>query len=345
MLPMALENTLLFEGIARPGVSRLLTPLLRGRATIFMFHRFSDPANEVHGHDPLVLRASLERLRRGRHSFVSLESLFRSMSERRSLPKRAVAFTIDDGYYDHARIAAPVFAAFDCPVTTFTTTGFLDGELWFWWDRIEFVFAGARRRTIQVEVGGERVSYSLGGAQEESAARGDFIRRCKELSEADKNSAIDRLSEAADVEVPTRAPARYAPMTWDELRESERGGMTFGPHTRTHPILSKVSDEQAETELAGGWSRLREQAANPAPIFCYPNGQPGDFSDREAKILDRLGLLGAVVGTPGYATTGLFHSDGGRFHVPRYSYPDSVNGVVRYAAGVERAIDIIRRRG
>ena len=54
---------------------------------------------------------------------------------------RAVAFTIDDGYVEQATVAAPVFAEFDCPVTTFVTSGFLDRALWFWWDQIEYVFA------------------------------------------------------------------------------------------------------------------------------------------------------------------------------------------------------------
>lgn len=39
-----------------------------------------------------------------------------------------------------------MFAEFDCPFTTFLTTGFLDRTLWFWWDRIEYVFCHAVRR-------------------------------------------------------------------------------------------------------------------------------------------------------------------------------------------------------
>lgn len=341
---MALENTVLFEGIARPGLARLLTPLLRERATIFMFHRFLDPERGVVGHDPAVLRAALERLRKGRHSLVSLPDLFRAMAEGTPLPPRAVAFTIDDGYYDHARVAGPVFAAYDCPVTTFVTTGYLDGEIWFWWDRIEFIFDGAARRRLEVEIAGRPVAYDLTDPAATLAARADFTRRCKDLSEADKNATIDRLAAAAEVEVPATAPDRYAPMTWDELRIAEAGGMNFGPHTRSHPILAKVDDAQSEAELRSSWERLCAQASNPTPVFCYPNGQSADFSARETRLLAELGLLGAVVGTPGYAGSAAFRSGDARFQVPRFNYPDSVNGVVRYAAGVERAIELLRRR-
>ena len=137
---MASVKQLIVGALAGRLGAAFLRPLMSGRATIFMLHRFRCADAGVRGHDPAFVRAALEYLRANRYELVSLRELYARMARDAMPVRRAVAFTIDDGYFDHAEVAAPIFAAFDCPVTTFVTTGFLDGHLWFWWDQIEYVF-------------------------------------------------------------------------------------------------------------------------------------------------------------------------------------------------------------
>jgi peptidoglycan/xylan/chitin deacetylase (PgdA/CDA1 family) len=40
-------------------------------------------------------------------------------------------------------------------------------------------------------------------------------------------------------------------LTWDELREMHRLGMTIGAHTVTHPNLPSAGLEDAREEIAG----------------------------------------------------------------------------------------------
>src|SRR5205814_226357 len=89
------------------------------------------------------LRTTLEYLRAQGFYFLSIDELINSLRERRPLPRRAVAFTVDDGYFDFAERGARVFAEFDCPVSMFLVTGFLDGELWLWWDKVRYLFSAA----------------------------------------------------------------------------------------------------------------------------------------------------------------------------------------------------------
>jgi peptidoglycan/xylan/chitin deacetylase (PgdA/CDA1 family) len=133
-------------------------------------------------------------------------------------------------------------------------------------------------------------------------------------------------------------------MSWDDLRSAETTGMRFGPHTVTHPILSRVDDVQARAELEGSWARLRAEARNPVPIFCYPNGGRDDFGEREIRLLGGMGLAGAVVGEPGYADARTFaKAQTARYTVRRFSCPDDHLKFIQYASGVERAKQILRR--
>lgn len=127
---MNVGRALYYRIISAPGVASLFSPAQRDCATIFMLHRFQDPNRGIAGFDPAQLRRGLEYLRKNRYELVSLENIFDRLARRGSALRGAVAFTIDDGYVDQAEIAGGVFAEFDCPVTTFVATGFLDGHLW-----------------------------------------------------------------------------------------------------------------------------------------------------------------------------------------------------------------------
>jgi peptidoglycan/xylan/chitin deacetylase (PgdA/CDA1 family) len=337
---------LALRALTSPICRATVAPLMEGRAAIFMLHRFAQPDLGVQGHDPEILRAVLAWLRRERYELVPLADLFRRLRGEAPPFRRAVCFTIDDGYLDHATIGAPVFAEFDCPVTTFVTTGFLDQRLWFWWDRIEWIFAQNARGRSRVVLGGVSLEYDWRYADERARAQADFTARCKEVPEVEKGAAILALANEAEVGLPDAAPAQYRPMSWDQLRQCETRGMTFGPHTVTHPVLSRTSDKQSSSELEESWSRLKEEAARPVPVFCYPNGQTVDFGTRETGTLRRLGFDGAVTGEEGYADVRVFgQSSESPFRTPRFSYAESLPHMIQYASGLEWIKQRIRGRG
>ena len=328
-----------------PGVTWPFSLLLRSRAVIFMLHRFRVPDLGVEGHDPDHVGKTLEFLRRKRFEFVPLAEMFARLSEGRVV-RRTVAFTLDDGYLDQGTVAAEAFRRYDCPATTFVTTGFLDGALWFWWDQIEYIFNHTDRRDLCLQLSEMKVKYAREDGAGWRTAQEDFIARCKGVADADRAAGVLSLSRAAEVEIPVQPPACYAPMSWDQARDCERRGMTFGPHTVSHPILSRITDDQCSQEITDSWNQLRGQVLRPVPIFCYPNGGLQDFGSREIEVLRRVGLKGAVVGYGGYTETGsLARSPDAAFKISRFSYPDSFTDLVQIAGGVLRFREIMGGAG
>jgi peptidoglycan/xylan/chitin deacetylase (PgdA/CDA1 family) len=324
-------------------VASAFSPLMRGRATILMAHRFRDPERGVDGQDPDAMRRGLAWLRRERYEIVGLADLFRRMLDGGPPVNGAVAFTIDDGYADQAGVGSRVFAEYDCPVTTFVTAGFLDGKIWMWWDRVEHVVRGCARRELRTDLGGAARTYRLEDEPARAAAIDDFVQRAKRVPDPEKHRAIRALAAEADVALPAAPPPEYAPMTWDDLRACERRGMSFGPHTLTHPILSRCSDEQSRDELRGSWERLRAEAGSPVPVFCYPNGTWEDFGSRETATLAEMGMLGAVAGVPGHADGRALRRGGEtRFRVRRYVHPSDPARLVQYVSGIERLKGMLR---
>ena len=78
-------------------------------------------------------------------------------------------------------------------------------------------------------------------------------------------------------------------MTWDELREIQRAGMTVGAHSRTHPELTKKGVSLA-SEIAGSRDDIQQNLGTTPDLFAYPYG---DWDDRVAAAVRAAGFRAA----------------------------------------------------
>lgn len=317
-----------------PGVAETLAAATDTQVTIFMLHRFSSPEDGVRGHDPAAVSAILSYLRKRRYNLISLQELFRSLREQEPL-RRAVAFTIDDGYFDHGSVAGSIFSALDCPVTIFAVTGFLDGKIWLWWDQVQYICEASSLKSLTAKLGNEERVYALDSVPARLAAAQDISWWCQDATHADREACIADLVLAAEVEVPATPPRRFAPLSWEEARRLERQGVTFGPHTVTHPVLSSTSAEHARAEITTSWQRVSEELAYPVPVFCYPHGRQSDFGIREMDAVRDAGLWGAVRGYPGRFHVSEFRQPPAICSVPRFPFAADLTDVLQCVSGLE----------
>ena len=295
--------------------------LLRGSASIFMMHRFADPERGSPGHDPETLRSDLAYLRRERYDLVPLGELYSRLRDRDSRLGKTVAFTVDAGYADFASVGGPIFSEYDCPVTVFIVTGVVDTGTWYWWDRLSEAIANYDKPSFEIEVANDRFIAAAGDPASAKQTTRELVNQLKRVSDAERRRVLADVEEMLEVELPQRAPDRFAPMTWDQVRACATKGVGFGPHTVDHPIMSQLDDEAATWEIKASWDRLREQTSAAVPVFCYPNGGVGDISRRELVNLRTLGLEGAVTASPGYASVSRWHSSADSpYLLPRFGY-------------------------
>jgi peptidoglycan/xylan/chitin deacetylase (PgdA/CDA1 family) len=315
---------------------RLLAPLLPRCVTVLMMHRFAMPDLGVQGHDPVVLVQHLEYLRRRGYALLSMTDLLDHLDGDVPLKNKAVVFTIDDGYADFGEVAAPIFVRYDCPVTVFLVTDFVAGRLWNWFDRISWAFAHSTRREVTIEIAGERLQLRWTTPAERERSSDEIVRRLKGVVDVVKEELIGTVSRVLEVEIPERAPNEYRAMNWNEVRALSGRGVTFGPHTVTHPILSQVDDGRAEREISESWRAVREATEAAVPVFCYPNGGPGDFSSREKEYVARAGMKAALTTLPGCVEGNrLTMTPSDRFSLPRFPYFDDKQRFVQNATGIE----------
>jgi peptidoglycan/xylan/chitin deacetylase (PgdA/CDA1 family) len=340
--PVSLFRRLLSRVAAADFLAPALRPLGRGLLAIFTLHRFTDPEHGVVGHDAAALRDNLAYLRRHRYRLLSMTDVLKLIEEGDGISRTpAVAFTVDDGHAGFARIAAPIFAEYDCPVTLFVPTGFLDGQLWLWWDRTAYLFSNTRCYSLIFQLGSERHSYRWSTPWERDVVRRDVADRLEGVDAPEREAAIADLSEQLNVELPATPPPASAPISWDDVRRTAKLGVTFGPHSVTHPILPLATDEVCNWEIQESYRRLRQETDACVPVFCYPAGKAGR---REFEAAQRAGLRAAVTTVPTYAAPhgGREWGPLRRFALPRFPYPKDRAHVVNVAAGLARLKEKMR---
>jgi len=74
-------------------------------------------------------------------------------------------------------------------------------------------------------------------------------------------------------------------MSWDEIREMLRFGISFGAHTLNHPDLTSLPVERVEEEILDSKSIIEDALSAPVNCFAYPFG---GYDERSRKIVKRL---------------------------------------------------------
>ena len=84
----------------------------------------------------------------------------------------------------------------------------------------------------------------------------------------------------------------YQFLSWEEVKDMRRYGISFGSHTFTHPLLTRISRDKAVYEIRESKALLEEKIGAPIEFFCYPSG---DFNEETKGIVVNSGYRGAVI--------------------------------------------------
>ncbi len=83
------------------------------------------------------------------------------------------------------------------------------------------------------------------------------------------------------------------------------GGIEFGAHTVTHPILSRIDDpEKLRAEIDGAKRRIDGELDRETAHFCYPNGTRADFTSEAIELVRQAGFQSAVTAESGMVAAG-----------------------------------------
>ena len=308
-----------------------------------MLHRIEDKTSGVQGHTAEYIDQTLAFLREEGYQFVSLEDIVSNLESNDRPLKKAICFTMDDGFLDQANVAAPIFRKHQCSLTMFLITDFLDGKLWPWDDQVRYVFAETPKAEIEIEIAGKHWLFDFNTQSRIECAR-VFRDKCKELPEQELIEAVNRLAIIANVKIDKTAPESYMPMTWDKARELEKRGVTFASHSMSHRIFSRMDENRVVKEMKGSWDRLRDELDMPLKLFCFPTGRSGrDFGARDLKLAKEHGYKISLSTDPGYVDLGNKRTASQNGFLNRFTLPRDKDELIQICGGIEYIKDRFRQ--
>lgn len=314
----------------------LFNPLTADTATVFMMHAIAPdrPAGNTEEITTPLLREYFAYLRKSGYRVISLTDYVRTL-ERRERTRKTVIFTVDDGYRDFYLHAYPVFREFGYPATIFLTSDFIEGKLFFWWNHLEHIFRQTSHR--EADLSDLKLGVlNLDGPQARGKALGKVVVHCKLIPNAEKLALIAELGRRLEVGAEGQPAGPWEPLKWDEILEMQRNRIEFYPHTKTHPVLTRISRDEKRVELGEPKRLLEEKLKVPMDIFCYPNGGRADFDEETIACLKEAGYRAAVTGLTGYDDT---RADNDMFRLRRFGLPGQHFHFKQYISGLERFKD------
>ena len=279
-----------------PGFEALCRRLTRRHVRVLMYHRVApDPAADSHSLPLVKFRRQLKYLA-GVCQVVDPDTQNRFEAGDFAGDGRPLAvITIDDGYTDFRDYMVPVFRDLGIPATLFVTTGFVGGESWMWWDKVNYIIEETDQTEVSFEFGSGRLTGRLADPGERRRFWSVLVPALRFVPDQDKENAIFRLAEQLGVDLPAVPPDRYAAVSWEDLEAMYADGVNLGGHTRTHPILSRCDDERAAAEIDGSRRDLAAHLGTGTNWFAYPQGGPADHTAITADLVREAGFRGAYV--------------------------------------------------
>jgi len=218
---------------------------------------------------PAGFTRQMKHLARNYH-VISMLQLLNEVENEIPLPKRAVLITFDDAYADFAETAWPILKRLGLPATLFVPTAYPDHpEVAFWWDRLYQAF----QATAKAELRGTPFGpLPLGNSEEKRRALRMVQNHVPTVPDDEAMKLVDSICD----QLGEKHVCSGSVLTWDQLRQLDREGLTLGSHTRTHPVMTQVRLDRIREEIRASQADLKREIGIALPIFCYPNGNHND---------------------------------------------------------------------
>lgn len=280
------------------------------------------------------------------YTFISLSEAVAMLEGKKQIQPYCAVLTFDDGYRNNATIALPVLQKFGVPVSFFVPTAHIETGRRFWYDRLDYALQFTQEERVVLRLGEEL--YPIDTTTRESLRKTyiDFLRNynlvgvndfevkndiegvLKFLEEGFSEDLIANFEKDDFVEI----------MSWDDVEEVARHGVSVGSHSSDHIKLRTVDSETIQKQLNRSKKDIENHLGGVCEFICYPNG---NFDDRVVRAAKQSGYRAGLTTVRGVNKVGDDLFSLRRIPLPVYSSKAkvfaSIYGLFEYGSKIRKA--------
>ena len=323
------------------GLFRLSLWLTRYRLRILCYHGFALD-DETHFRPKLFITPDtfltrLEKLRTYGFRVLSLDEAVERLRSK-TLPKRSLVITIDDGFHSVRSIAAPALQRHGFPATVYVTTYYVEHANPIFRLAIQYMFwkTGCRSLISKDLPWAAETEINLMDKECRERATWDCIRygenHCTEDERVEISRRMGKLLEVPYEDIENTRILHL--MTPDELKDLGRMGVDIQLHTHRHVFPD--DEARAQQEIADNRESLdRLHLDGDLCHFCYPSGL---FSNDQWAWLDKMGIKSSTT-----CIAGLNSAKTARHALRRFLDGENIN-MLEFEANLSGFSELIRLR-
>ena len=229
------------------------------------------------------------------YTILPLPEVISRLERRLPLPRRTACLTFDDGCRNVFTTAFPIMKRYEIPSTVFLITGLIGTRQTAWPEQLFHALVCTWKPFVSLDGN----IWPLENPESRALAYLSVVECLKQMGREEKDKRLMALLDHLEVPVTIPADSPLALLDWDEVLQLHKSSLvSFGSHTHTHEILSRIPSEEQYDELRHSRDVLIEKLGN-GDLFAYPNGTRADFTDVTKRLLCELGYHCALTMLPG----------------------------------------------
>lgn len=253
--------------------------------TILAYHRILDvPDENSFPYDIELVSASVAAFStqmkyvKENYKPTTFATLLQYLDRGKVPPPGTLIVTFDDGFADNYYNAFPVLRQFDIPATIFLSTGYIDNQEMYWYEKLSYAVMTTTAHSLTIpELAVIQIDENA--ASRRSALRA-LMRHLKQVPDQIRLTVLDDCFNQLLPDHDHIADPRSGPLTWQQITEMSTCGIEFGSHGVFHPVLSKLTDANLKYEMEHSKHRIGTMLEKPVQVIAYPVGGEEAFDDR-----------------------------------------------------------------
>jgi len=289
-LKILICNILYYSGILGLGIKVLCLFKKDFPGVALIYHRFSEDMSTQINPEPTVthpIKEFEEEIKFITKHFrvFDMNAFVKTLGAEEGFDTPTVTITVDDGARDNYTLMYPILRKYKIPAIIYINTDFLGTNNMIWVDELGVILKDTKKTELILN-GTLNKHLNLQNLEAKRISYDDLTQRMKDLEKSDRLACLDEIRDKLGA---VKLPKPFM-LDWEQVKEMSQNGIDFGAHTCSHPILSRMSNEDAQAEIKQCKETIEEKLGIPCRHFAYPNGRPQDFTEKLRGYCKEIGF-------------------------------------------------------